>query len=285
MPKATAGTVAFEARLYCARVVLPLAVGESVVLGDGEPAVLVPPPLDGGVVVGSGDVVGVVLEVGGLGVVVLAGGFGVLEETGGGLPVSSRGGGGGSAWVTTVVVVLPSGLTETTVVGALDDVVGDSLDGTPPTVDGPLDDGVFGTVCRPACEVPWPPVPPVPPAVVAGSGPASSATAANAVATTSPATPSTTYPVRFGLLLFGGAVSILVTGEFEADPSGRGIAGSSGVRERRGRGRESITAFPGGGTREDDLGGEVITVGAAFAQVVGLCDHCAESKSPERMKA
>ncbi len=265
--------------------VLPLALGESVVLGDGAPPVLELPPVvvDGG---GSSVVDGGGVVVGGLGVVVLVGGFGEEVVTGGGLPVSLRGGGGGSAWVTTVVVVLPSGLTETTVVGALgDDVVADSLDGTPPTVDGPLDDGVFGTVCRPACEVPWPPVPPVPPAVVAGSGPASSATAANAVATTSPATPSTTYPVRFGLLLFGGAVSILVTGEFEADPSGRGIAGSSGVRERRGRGRESITASPGGGTREDDLGGEVITVGAAFAQVVGLCDHCAESKSPERMKA
>ncbi len=268
---------------YCACVVLPLAVGESVVLGDGEPAVLVPPPPVVVVVVGG---VGSADVVGGVDVLVfVGGGFGEEVVAGGGLPVSSRGGGGGSAWVTTVVVVLPSGLTETTVVGALEDVVADSLDGTPPTVDGPLDDGVFGTVCRPACEVPWPPMPPVPPAVVAGSGPASSATAANAVATTRPATPSTTYPVRFGLLLFGGAVSILVTGEFEADPSGRGIAGSSGVRERRGRGRESITAFPGGGTREDDLGGEVITVGAAFAQVVGLRDHCAESKSPERMKA
>lgn len=269
---------------YCACVVLPLAVGESVVLGDGEPAVLVPPPVVVVVVggVGSSDVVG-----GGVDFVVVGGGFGLDGggDTGGGLPpVSLRGGGGGSAWVTTVVVVLPSGLIETTVVGALDDVVADSLVGAP-TVDGLLDDGVLGTVCRPACEVPWPPVPPVPPAVLAGSGPASSATAANAVATTSPATPSTTYPVRFGLLLFGGAVSTLVTCELEADPSGRGIAGSSGVRERRGRGRESITASPGGGTREDDLGGEVITVGAAFAQVVGLRDHCAQSESPERMKA
>jgi hypothetical protein len=87
------------------------------------------------------------------------------------------------------------------------------------------------------------------------------------------------------LLLFGGAVSILVTCELDADPSGRGIAGSSGVREGAVRGRESITAFPGGGTREDDLGGEVITVGALFAQVVGLRDHCAQSKCPERMKA
>lgn len=231
MPKATAGTVAFGAGPHCACAVLPLPVGEPVVLGDGAPPVLELPPVVvvvGGV--GSSDVVG-----GGVDFVVV-GGFGVDcgVDCGGGLPpVSSRGGGGGgSAWVTTVVVVLPSGLTETTVVGALDAVVADALVGTPPTVDGPLDDdGVLGTVCRPACEVPWPPVPPVLPAVVAGSGPASSATAANAVATTNPATPSTTYPVRFGLLLFGGAVSILVTGELEADPSGRGIAGSSGVRE------------------------------------------------------
>jgi hypothetical protein len=212
-------------------VVLPLAVGASLVLGDGAPPVLELPPVvvDGGgasVVDGGG-----VVEVGGLGVV-LVGGLGV-EVTGGGLPVSSRGGGGGSAWVTTVVVVLPSGLIDTTVLGAVEDVADDSDVGAP-AVDGPDGDGVFGAVCRPACEVPWPPVPPVPPAVVAGSGPASSATAANAVATTRPATPSTTYPVRFGLLLFGGAVSILVTCELEADPSGRGIAGSSGVRERRG---------------------------------------------------
>lgn len=202
-------------------------------LGDGAPPVLELPPVVvvvGGV--GSSDVLGGVEVV----VLVVVGGFGLDGgwDTGGGLPpVSLRGGGGGSAWVTTVVVVLPSGLTDTTVVGALDDVVADSLVGAP-TVDGPADDGVFGTVCRPACEVPWPPVPPVLPAVLAGSGPASSATAANAVATTSPATPSTTYPVRFGLLLFGGAVSILVTCELEAVPSGRGIAGSSGVRERRG---------------------------------------------------
>jgi hypothetical protein len=220
---------------YCACVVLPLADGESLVLGDGEPALLVPPPVGdgvvvGGVVVGSGDVVGgVVLGVDG-GVV-----FGVV--CGGGLPVSSRGGGGGSAWVTTVVVVLPSGLIDTTVLGVADDVADDDADVGAPAVDGPVDDGVFGTVCRPACEVPCPPVPPVPPAVLAGSGPASSATAANAVATTRPATPSTTYPVRFGLLLFGGAVSILVTCELDADPSGRGIAGSSGVREGAVRGR------------------------------------------------
>ncbi|WP_290049894.1 hypothetical protein [Amycolatopsis solani] len=158
---------------------------------------------------------------------VVVGGFGVVVTGGGLSPVSLRGGGGG--WVTSVVVVLPSGLTDTTVVGALDDVVAEVLVGAP-TVDGPDGDGVFGTVCRPACEVPWPPVPPVPPAVVAGSGPASSATAANAVATTSPATPSTTYPVRFGLLLLGGAVSILVIRELESDPSGRGIQAPWGFR-------------------------------------------------------
>jgi hypothetical protein len=49
--------------------------------------------------------------------------------------------------------------------------------------------------------------------------------------------------------------------------------------------RESITACPGGGTREGDLGGEAITVGAVFAQVVGLRDHGAQSICPERMKA
>jgi hypothetical protein len=212
-------------------VVLPLAVGASLVVGDGEPALLVPPPEGDGVVVGV-VVVGSGVVVGGV-VLGVDGGVVLGVDCGGGLPVSSRGGGGGSAWVTTVVVVLPSGLIDTTVLGAVVDVADDSDVGAP-AVDGPDGDGVFGAVCRPACEVPWPPVPPVPPAVVAGSGPASSATAANAVATTRPATPSTTYPVRFGLLLFGGAVSILVTCELEADPSGRGIAGSSGVRERRG---------------------------------------------------
>ncbi|GAB3156952.1 hypothetical protein GCM10027258_64370 [Amycolatopsis stemonae] len=214
--------------------VAPPEADVPVVVGDGEPAVLVPPPL-GGVEVGAGDVVGSGDEVGGVVVLVVVGGGFCDEgggEFGGGLPVSSRGGGGG--WVTRVVVVLPSGLTDTTVVGTLDGVVAGALVGMPPSVDGVADDGVFDTVCRPPREVPWPPVPPVPPAVPAMSGPASSATAANAVATTSPATPSTTYPVRFGLLLFGGAVSILVTGEFEADPSGRGIAGSSGVRESAG---------------------------------------------------
>jgi hypothetical protein len=221
---------------------------DSAVVAVGEPPVLELPPvvvLVGGVSVGEGVVVV------GEGVIdlLVVGGFGMELDAGGGLPpVSPRGGGGGEAWVTTVVVVLPSGLTDTSVVGALDDVGADSVVGTPPTVDGPVDDGVLGRVCRPACDVPWPPVPPVLPAVLAAPGPASSATAANAVATTSPATPSTTYPVRFGLLLFGGAVSILVRGELAADPSGRGIAGSSGVREEaRCEAGESITAFPGGG--------------------------------------
>ncbi|WP_410642113.1 hypothetical protein [Amycolatopsis sp. lyj-346] len=194
-------------------------------LGEGAPAELEPPP---GVVVGVGS-----LDVGGVGdgVVVtggfeLEGGVGCWLVTGGGLPpVSLRGGGGGEGWVTTVVVVLPSGLTDTTVVGVLDDV-GLDVVGAPLEVDGSLDDGLAGSVCTPAGRVPWPPGPPVPPAVVAGPGPASSATAANAVATTSPATPSTTYPVRFGLLLLGGAVSILVIRELESDPAGRGIRGS-----------------------------------------------------------
>ncbi|MFT7868635.1 MULTISPECIES: hypothetical protein [Amycolatopsis] len=201
-------------------------------LDDGAPAELEPPA--GGGVLEVTEVVGVVLV-----------GFSGLEEvevgvvtgvvvTGGGLPpVSMRGGGGGAGWVTTVVVVLPSGLTDTTVVGTLGDVGFDGA-GAPLEVAGSVDDGVAGSVWTPAGTVPWPPGPPVPPAVEAGTGPASSATAANAVATTSPATPSTTYPVRFGLLLLGGAVSILVIRELESDPAGRGIRGSLGNSGRRG---------------------------------------------------
>ncbi len=204
-----------------------------VVLDDGAPAELEPPPP--AVVVGAGvlDVVGVTGVVAGEEGVV-GGGVGCWLVTGGGLPpVSLRGGGGAGDWVTTVVVVLPSGLTDTTVVGALDDV-GLDVVGAPLEVAGSLDDGVAGSVWTPAGRVPWPPGPPVPPAVVAGPGPASSATAANAVATTSPATPSTMYPVRFGLLLLGGAVSILVIRELESDPAGRGIRGSLGISGRRG---------------------------------------------------
>ncbi|WP_233223508.1 hypothetical protein [Amycolatopsis sp. CA-128772] len=196
-----------------------------VVLDDGAPAELEPPPL-GSVGVVDGGVVGVVGVVTGGGVVVVFGGGETDVCTGGGgLPPVSLRGGGGAGWVTTVVVVLPSGLTDTTVVGALDDV-GLDVVGAPLEVEGSVDDGLAGRVCTPAGTVPWPPGPPVPPAVVAGAGPASSATAANAVATTSPATPSTTYPVRFGLLLLGGAVSILVIRELESDPAGRGIRGS-----------------------------------------------------------
>jgi hypothetical protein len=205
---------------------LPVEPDVSVVVAVGEPPVLVPPPVvvEGGSVVVLG---GGVVDVGGLGVVLVVGGFWVGVVCGGG----SLRGGGVEACVTTVVVVLPSGLTETTVVGALDDGVSDG-DGAPPRVVGPPGvEAVVGVVCRPACDVPWPPVPPVPPAVLARSGPASSATAANAVATTSPATPSTTYPVRFGLLLFGG-VSILVTRELESDPSGRGIQAPWGCGKR-----------------------------------------------------
>lgn len=246
-----------------------------VVLDAGAPAELEPPPAGLVVVVGSGeDVVGVVVG----GVVDVFGG-GVTDVcTGGGLsPVSLRGGGGGGeACVTTVVVVLPSGLTDTTVVGALED---EGLDvvGAPLEVAGSLDDGLVGSVCTPAGTVPWPPGPPVPPAVLAGTGPASSATAANAVATTSPATPSTTYPVRFGLLLLGGAVSILVTRELESDPSGRGIRGSLGISGRRGA-EVVYRAKPRRGT---DLGGEAITGSWVFAQVVALIRYCARSVDPE----
>lgn len=208
-----------------------------VVLDDGAPAELEPPPLAVVVVVGGvtgvvGVVVGGFSDVGGAEV----GGVNEGVVTGGGLPpVSMRGGGGGEGWVTTVVVVLPSGLTDTTVVGALGDV-GFDVAGAPLEVAGSLGDGVAGRVRTPAGTVPWPPGPPVPPAVEAVPGPASSATAANAVATTSPATPSTTYPVRFGLLLLGGAVSILVIRELESGPSGRGIRGSLG---NSGRGHSS----------------------------------------------
>jgi hypothetical protein len=187
----------------------------------GEPVV---PPPPGGEVEVDGVVAG--FEVEGVVVGVLSGGFGLvvglgMVVCGGGLwPVSLRG--GVDARVTTVVVVLPSGLIETTVLGAVGDGVSDGV-GVPPTVIGPPAVGVPGTVWTPAGDEPVPPGPPVPPAVVAGAGPASSATAANAVAKTSPATPSTTYPARFGLLLLGGAVSILVMRELESDPSGRGI--------------------------------------------------------------
>jgi hypothetical protein len=220
----------------------------SVVLVEGAPAELEPPPVVVGSVVGVVGVVGVVAG-GGLDDVVV-GGFGGDVVSGGGLPpVSPRGGGGGEGWVTTVVVVLPSGLTDTTVVGALGDV-GVEVVGSP-AVEGPVEDGVFDSVWTPAGSVPWPPVPPVPPAVPAGTGPASSATAANAVATTSPATPSTTYPVRFGLLLRGGAVSILVTRELESDPSGRGIQAPWGMGESRfevvNGAQRSNTAPRGGG--------------------------------------
>lgn len=207
------------------------------VLDEGAPAELEPPP-DAVVVVVGG--VGVFEVVGGVDVDGFGSGLGEADVggcvTGGGLPpVSMRGGGGGEGWVTTVVVVLPSGLTDTTVVGTLGDV-GLDVAGAPLEVAGSLGDGVAGSVRTPAGTVPWPPGPPVPPAVEAVPGPASSATAANAVATTSPATPSTTYPVRFGLLLLGGAVSILVIRALESDPSGRGIRGSLGSVEAAQRG-------------------------------------------------
>jgi hypothetical protein len=257
------------------------------VLTEGAPAELDPPPAAGVVVFVGGSVRGDVVVVGGGDCLVVVVGTVVVLVTGGGgvlPPVSLRG--GGEAWVTTVVVVLPSGLTETTVVGALEEGVSVG-DGGPPRVDGPPGVGVPGTVWTPAGEVPWPPGAPVPPAVVAGAGPASSATAANAVATTSPATPRTTYPARFGLLLFGGAVvSILVMRELESDPSGRGIEAPrrSGRQQKlAARGRQRITACPSGGTREGDLGGEIITVSAAFAQVGSLRDHSAQSICPERM--
>ncbi|UMP00542.1 hypothetical protein [Amycolatopsis sp. EV170708-02-1] len=158
----------------------------------GAPLVLEPPPggvdvvSDGGVVVG-GVVVGVVVFVGvGFGVVGVVGGRTVRV---GSPPPGVVTGGGGA---TTLVVSLPSGPTDVTVVGGAVELEGAPGVGEPLTVIGPPGTALPGTSWTPAGATPWPPPGiPVPPAVADTPGPASSAIAAKAVATTSPLTPST----------------------------------------------------------------------------------------------
>ncbi|WP_245192819.1 hypothetical protein [Amycolatopsis alba] len=161
---------------------------------SGAPLELEPPP--GGLDDGSGD--GVEVGVVGVGVVVFVGvgvGFGVVGVVGGtttgGSPPPGGGttGGGG---VTTLVVFLPSGPTEVTVVGGAVELEGAPGVGEPLTVIGPPGTALPGTSWAPAGATPCPPPgTPVPPAVAETPGPASSAIAAKAVATTRPLTPST----------------------------------------------------------------------------------------------
>ncbi|MEU8412124.1 hypothetical protein AB0C24_05015 [Amycolatopsis japonica] len=159
---------------------------------SGAPLELEPPPggvdvvSDGGVVVG-GVVVG--------GVVFVGVGFGVVGVVGGstvrvGSPPPGVVAGGGGA--TTLVVSLPSGPTDVTVVGGAVELEGAPGVGEPLTVIGPPGTALPGTSWTPAGATPCPPPGiPVPPAVADTPGPASSAIAAKAVATTRPLTPST----------------------------------------------------------------------------------------------
>lgn len=155
----------------------------------GAPLLLDPPPAvevggfsldDGGGVDGGG---------------VLEGGFGVVFVVVGGRIVGPGGwpgpGGGGGGGMTTLVVSLPSGPTEVTVVGGVVGLEGAPGIGSPLTVIGPPGTALPGTSWTPAGDVPCPPGIPVPPAVAEVPGPASSAIAAKAVATTRPLTPST----------------------------------------------------------------------------------------------
>ncbi|MER7863600.1 hypothetical protein ABTX61_31155 [Amycolatopsis japonica] len=159
----------------------------------GAPLELAPPP--GGVspvvvvVVGGGVVV---VDVG-FGVVVV--GLGFVDDGGSTVRVGSpppgvvAGGGGGA---TTLVVSLPSGPTDVTVVGGAVELDGAPGVGEPLTVIGPPGTALPGTSWTPAGATPCPPPGiPVPPAVADTPGPASSAIAAKAVATTRPLTPST----------------------------------------------------------------------------------------------
>ncbi|WP_410580099.1 hypothetical protein [Amycolatopsis sp. lyj-108] len=159
----------------------------------GAPLELEPPPVvvdvvsDGGVVVGGVVFVGVVV-VGGVGFGVDDGGRTVRV----GSPPPGFGGTTGGGGVTTLVVSLPSGPTEVTVVGGAVELEGAPGIGEPLTVIGPPGTALPGTTCTPAGAMPCPPPgTPVPPAVVETPGPASSAIAAKAVATTRPLTPST----------------------------------------------------------------------------------------------
>ncbi|WP_052014385.1 hypothetical protein [Amycolatopsis azurea] len=161
----------------------------------GAPLVLEPPPggVDDSGVVG---VVGVVVFVG-VGVVgVVGGGLDGLvgcvtggTTTGGSPPPGGGTTGGG---VTTLVVCLPSGPTDVTVVGGAVELEDAPGIGEPLTVIGPPGTALPGTIWAPAGATPCPPPgTPVPPAVAETPGPASSAIAAKAVATTRPLTPST----------------------------------------------------------------------------------------------
>ncbi|WP_244199954.1 hypothetical protein [Amycolatopsis thailandensis] len=147
--------------------------------------------LDGGSVGVVGVVGGVVfvgvVVVGGVGVL-FVGGVGVGTTTGGSPPPGGGTTGGGA---TTLVVALPSGPTEVTVVGGADELDEAPGIGEPLTVIGPPGTALPGTSWTPAGDVPCPPGTPVPPAVAETPGPASSAIAAKAVATTRPLTPST----------------------------------------------------------------------------------------------
>ncbi|RSM76660.1 hypothetical protein DL991_23820 [Amycolatopsis sp. WAC 01375] len=158
----------------------------------GAPLELEPPPVVVGVVSDGGVVVGV-----GVGVVVFVGvGFGVVDDGGRtvrvGSPPPGSGGTTGGGGATTLVVSLPSGPTEVTVVGGAVELEGAPGVGEPLTVIGPPGTALPGTTCTPAGAMPCPPPgTPVPPAVEETPGPASSAIAAKAVATTRPLTPST----------------------------------------------------------------------------------------------
>ncbi|MER6664253.1 hypothetical protein ABT256_06870 [Amycolatopsis japonica] len=157
----------------------------------GAPLELEPPPVVVGVVSDGGVVVGGVV----MGVVVFVGvGFGVVDDGGrtvrvGSPPPGVVAGGGGA---TTLVVSLPSGPTDVTVVGGAVELDGAPGVGEPLTVIGPPGTALPGTSWTPAGATPCPPPGiPVPPAVADTPGPASSAIAAKAVATTRPLTPST----------------------------------------------------------------------------------------------
>ncbi|EME58360.1 hypothetical protein [Amycolatopsis decaplanina] len=160
----------------------------------GAPLELEPPPggLElSGVVDGGSD--GVVF--GGVVVVADGVGFGVVGVVGGrtvcgGSPPPGFVAGG--VGTTTLVVSLPSGPTDVTVVGGAVELEDAPGVGEPLTVIGPPGTALPGTSWTPAGATPCPPPgTPVPPAVAETPGPASSAIAAKAVATTRPLTPST----------------------------------------------------------------------------------------------
>ncbi|WP_410653039.1 hypothetical protein [Amycolatopsis sp. cmx-4-54] len=164
---------------------------------SGAPLELAPPPVVvvvGGFSVGEGS--GVVLGGGVLGFGSDDGGFdgpgsgfGPGPGPGPGFGFGGTTGGGG---MTTLVVSLPSGPTDVTVVGGAVELEGAPGIGDPLTVIGPPGTALPGTSWMPAGAMPWPPPgTPVPPAVAETPGPASSAIAAKAVATTRPLTPST----------------------------------------------------------------------------------------------